>query len=148
VRFGRLPASRSKQGQAGGSLHIPLRILRAVEFQEAPVSSGWPPPVARLFLLEEFFHFFGCSENRRKELRLDSFSLMRPTRIARPQKTAHRSVGPFCKGGLTMPDGTRRRRLSPNLARRAYYARSRSFRFTGRFGLSTDKFRSVRNGIL
>ncbi|MEX2026466.1 MAG: hypothetical protein WEH44_04180 [Pirellulaceae bacterium] len=33
-----------------------------------------------------------------------------------------------------MPDGKRKRRFSPNLARRRWYAVHRSFRFSRRFG--------------
>lgn len=41
-----------------------------------------------------------------------------------------------------MPDGTRRRRFSANLARRMYYAHSRSFRFARRLGLPAERLKA------
>ena len=39
-----------------------------------------------------------------------------------------------------MPDGSRKRRFSPNFARRQWYAQHRSRRFSRRFGWSAPGF--------
>lgn len=52
------------------------------------------------------------------------------------------SLGQLPKGGRAMPDGTRRRRFSANLARRTYYAHSRSFRFARRLGLPAERVKA------
>jgi hypothetical protein len=47
-----------------------------------------------------------------------------------------------------MPDGSRKRRFSPNFARRQWYAQHRSRRFSRRFGWSAPGYSSLRTTLL
>ncbi len=79
--------------------------------------------------------------------RLDSESFLPeprcPVRIKQPAQTKPTIFNGKCHGftGLekedqAMPDGTRKRRFSPQTAKRLWYARHRALRFRRRFGLA------------
>ena len=45
---------------------------------------------------------------------------------------------------MSVPDGTRNRRYSPNRAKREWYARFRAIRFARHFGFEPDLSRAVK----